>query len=261
MKPHRSVSQLQQYRRCPYAYYLARVRKVWQRPAAWLPHGTAFHSAREAYERSGRTLSKDQLKDIFAERYAADCTKLLRETPNTDFWSASGPYRAWDDFPRRFGLGLEMCDRYVDYYTEHPDERIWTTPSGDLAVELEVWLNCDGVAVVCFIDGIFEHPKYELIVRDDKTGKTPGDALQLKVYAMAVNREFNTEITRGDYWMGQTGRPGRMRDLNQISDAEVVDAFAQLDADVHAEKFDPTPSPDTCRMCSSARDCAFAVAA
>ena len=47
----RSWSQYDQYRKCPKSFELARIRRVPRRPGAWLPAGTAFHSAIEAYLR------------------------------------------------------------------------------------------------------------------------------------------------------------------------------------------------------------------
>ena len=57
----RSVSQAQLYLDdlggCAYRYYLSRVIRVWDRPAAWLPQGTAVHGAAEWWERGGRKAS------------------------------------------------------------------------------------------------------------------------------------------------------------------------------------------------------------
>src|SRR5262249_30789572 len=52
-----------------HSYYLARVKKAWQKPAAWLPQGSAVYEAAEAWERSGRTMSVEQAQDVFRESY------------------------------------------------------------------------------------------------------------------------------------------------------------------------------------------------
>src|SRR5690606_29952771 len=68
---YRSVSQLKQYQKCGYSYYLARIEREWERPAAWLPQGLAVHEAAEEYEKSGRTMSLDKMQDVFQESSAA----------------------------------------------------------------------------------------------------------------------------------------------------------------------------------------------
>ena len=66
---HRSVSQLQQYTKCPMAYKLSRIDKVWQRPAAWLIQGSAVHEAIEAWEKSGRTMTLEEATEDDLESY------------------------------------------------------------------------------------------------------------------------------------------------------------------------------------------------
>ena len=45
--PKRSVSQLNLYTRCPQAFKLSRIDKVWKKPAAWRAQGTSFHAVAE----------------------------------------------------------------------------------------------------------------------------------------------------------------------------------------------------------------------
>lgn len=125
---YRSVSQRNSYDRCKYAYYLARVLKVWQKPAAWLPMGSAVHAAAEAWEKSGRTMTVAEAQDVFREEYANEVSKYTEVTPNFDWWFASGPYKAEDDLPRRYDLGLEHVERYIEWALAHPDEKVWIAP-------------------------------------------------------------------------------------------------------------------------------------
>src|SRR3954469_19163368 len=93
----RSYSQLGAYDRCPYMYYLERVEKVWQRPAAWLPMGTAVHEAAERWELSGRTMSLEEAQQIFRDAYVRETNKYLDDTPNANHWFRSGPYKGPED--------------------------------------------------------------------------------------------------------------------------------------------------------------------
>ena len=80
-----SVSKYNEYNRCAYAYYLHRRKREWQRPAAWLPQGTAFHQVAEEIEK-GEITELPAAKDRFGELYAAHVGNLTETTPNLDWW-------------------------------------------------------------------------------------------------------------------------------------------------------------------------------
>lgn len=256
----RSVSQLQQYTKCPYSYYLQRVARAWQRPAAWLPQGLAVHEAAEAYERSGRTMSLSEAQDVFRESYARHTDRLCAETPRFDYWFASGPYAGETDVERRYGLGLEQVARYLAWYEgKGKDDVVWITPDGTPAIELEFDVEIGTTRVRGFIDAIVETPA-GIRVRDNKTGKNPGNELQLAVYAEAIRKKYGQAINHGDYWMGRTGKPTVVYDLFEWGSAELGNEFAVMDAAVKAEEFEPRPDPDKCRFCSVSSACSFSAA-
>lgn len=155
-KKYRSVSQLNQYTRCPHSYYLARIAMAWQRPAAWLAQGSAVHAVLEARERSGREMSLEEAQELFKEEYAKEANEALAITPNTDWWSASGPYRGDEDLERRFHIGLEQIEKYFAWTDAHPEEEIWTAPDGTPAIELEFDIDLEGIPVRGFIDAIID---------------------------------------------------------------------------------------------------------
>ncbi|QGJ89775.1 Cas4 exonuclease [Mycobacterium phage Superchunk] len=128
--PLRSVSQLNQYTRCPMAYKLARRDKVWARPAAWLPQGTAFHTVAEVYEKAlaeGREMTLEKAKEIFAEEYSKDIGALCEETPNFEWWFWSGPYNGERDIERRYEVGLEQVEKFIAWRKDK-GQKIWMTP-------------------------------------------------------------------------------------------------------------------------------------
>lgn len=256
---YRSVSQLKQYRECPHAYYLSRVVRAWQRPAAWLPQGTAVHTVAERVERSGRTMSLEDAQELFRAEYAAEVEKLTAHTPNFNVWFASGPYAGERDVERRWGIGQEQVARYLAYCLRAPDEKPWTTPDGTLAVELGFVITLDGVAIRGYIDNVYWCPRRRaLIVRDVKTGRLPGDPFQLAVYGVAVTELYGEPVRHGDYWMAQSGKPTYPYDLSDWSRDRVAEEFGELDRSIRAEDWTPKPDPDTCGRCSVASACPFA---
>lgn len=259
MSKHRSVSQLKLYERCPYAYKLSRMDKVWQRPAAWLAQGSAVHEAAEAYERSGRTLTIQQAQDVFRESYAKHINEACETTPDFSRWFASGPYGGQLDTERRYEIGLGQVEKYLDWYEAHPDEVIWIAPDGTPGIEIGFDIDLDGVMVRGFIDAVIEQGG-DVLVRDNKTGNQPGDDFQLAVYAVALAEQYGIEQPSvGDYWMGRSGKPTKVYPLNGWTREKVSAKFAELEENITAGKFDPDPEPSKCRFCDVSAACDYAV--
>jgi putative RecB family exonuclease len=263
---HRSISQAQEYLDelggCAYRYFLNRVVRAWDMPAAWLPQGLAVHEAAEFWERSGRKASREEVFEVCRQAYRKHIDRLVEMTPNFNYWNTGWSLGGWDDIVRRAEFAVQQIGRYLDYYEKHPDEQIWITPNGDKAIELEFHMQLDGIKVMGYIDQIiawYERQPVHLRLRDIKTGKKPGGTLQLKVYDLAIEEEFGLKIGEGDYWMGNSGKPTKEAyDLTAMSRDQVVDLFGRLDKGVRAEEFDPSPDPDKCRMCGVRSACIYA---
>jgi len=223
---HRSYSQLAAYERCPYGYYLTRLRDdIEERPDAWRPHGKALHAAAEFWERSGRTASRADVEERFTEVYTSEINAELARVPNLNFWAWSGKVCGEDDIPRRLAMGLAQVGAYIDYYTLNPDQKPWTTPEGEPAIEHRLEVDLGGVRVVAIIDMILSHPKHGVIIRDNKIANPPAGSHQLCVYAVVTNKVYGTAIDLGDYWVGKRGKPGRVRRLaGRRGRADAVDA-------------------------------------
>ncbi|AEK07433.1 Cas4 exonuclease [Mycobacterium phage Rockstar] len=259
-RKHRSVSQLKQYERCPYSYKLARIDKAWQRPAAWTAQGSAVHEAIEAWERSGRSLSLEEAQEVFKESYKKHIDAACEITPNFEWWFASGRYGGQLDIARRYDIGLEQVEKYINWATSHRDEVIWIAEDGTPGIELEFDIDLDGVLVRGYIDAVLRSGcGDEVYVRDHKTGNQPGDDFQLGVYKVALEDEYGVFAPSGDYWMGRTGKPTYPFDLTEWTRERVTEKFKELDENIRAERFDPKPDPDTCRFCDVSYACPFAV--
>lgn len=249
----RSPSQLNEYYRCPYSYYLSRRLKVWKRPAAWLAHGVAVHAAVEAWEKSGRTMTLDAVLQVFREQYSAQINEELRTSPNPRAWFSSGPYNGPKDIPRRYLVGQDHVRNLLSYYTEHPDH-VPDLVGEDLGVELGFDVHFGETRVVGFIDLVMQGMPY-----DYKTGTTPGGDDQLATYAGVLKLNHDIPFTNGFYFMARTGKPTRPYDLTGWSLERLEDVYGKLDQNIKAERFDPTPSPDVCGRCPVATSCEFAM--
>ncbi|MGI5531543.1 RecB family exonuclease [Streptomyces syringium] len=251
----RSVSQTQQYEKCGWQYYLQRVQRVVPRPAAWSHQGTAFHSAAEAFELSGRTLQAEEVVEIFSDSYCAAVSESLAQEPNTDLWlSANGT--GGEDIERRYDLGRAQTARYVEWAQQHQPD-IWATPAGPLplAVELEFMVELGGVKVRGFIDQLTVEPDGSLRVRDLKTGSMKSK-FQLETYKAAVEQVYDIAVNRGDWYLAKRGGLSRAVKLDHVTEESVGERFAAMDAGVKRGDFPAQPG-FSCRFCDVSHACSF----
>ncbi len=269
-RKHRSVSQYNQYTRCPYSFKLARIDKVWQRPAAWLPQGSALHTVAEVYEKSkiqGDTMTLEEAQDLFGEEYAKEVEKYTETTPNFEWWSRSGPYGGERDLERRYLLGIEQVGRFIDWTEGHPEEVIWIAPDGTPGIEIGFDIDLDGVLVRGFIDAVIQNYKATnggpapVMVRDYKSGNSPGDDFQLGVYGVALAEMYGIDPPQlGDYWMGRSGKPTFPYQIGEWTRDKVSAKFRELEDNIQAERFDPDPEPSKCRFCDVSAACEYSQA-
>lgn len=256
-RKHRSVSQYNQFNRCGHSFYLSRIQGVWSRPAAWLGQGSAVHEAAEAWEKSNRTMTLEETQEVFRESYAKHIDEACETTPNLDYWFASGPYRGEADIERRFGIGLEQVEKFINWHLAHDDQVIWIAPDGTPGIEIGFDFDLDGVLIRGFIDAV-RVVDGEVRVVDYKTGNNPGDDFQLGVYGVALAEMYGIDPPKlGEYFMGRTGKPTYPYQIDEWTRERVSERFRQLDEDIKAEKFDADPEPSKCRFCSVALACDF----
>lgn len=256
MVEHRSWSQLEQYNRCPEAYRLARLERVWKRPAAWLPMGSAVHKAAEVWEKSNRTLPAEDVRDVFRKDYAHEVGIYLEETPNMSFWQHSGPYDGEADIERRYKVGLEHVDRYLLWYQKHPEQIIWITPDGTPAIELEFDLDLGGVQVKGMLDQAIINELDVIVARDIKTGNKPGQVEQLSLAGVAITAaDPSVTPTKGDFLMTKSGYPTFPYDLIDVT--VLTDKFVTMDEAVRAGNFPAKPEDAKCARCDVADSCRF----
>ncbi|MFF8629669.1 PD-(D/E)XK nuclease family protein [Streptomyces werraensis] len=251
----RSVSQVEQYEKCSWRWYLQRVERVQPRPAAWSFHGTAFHTAAEAWERSSRTLGADEVQEIFHDQYTDMVNEALETEPDTDKWLAAGRYTGGEDIERRYFLGLEQTAAYVAWSeVNQPD--IWTTPDGEAGLELSFVVELGGIKVRGFIDQSLSEGENKVRIRDLKTGSTKSK-FQLQTYAVATRKQWGVEVEKADWYLAKTGKLSRPVKVAEVSEDEIGQRFADMDASVKRGDFPANPGFD-CRFCDVAHACFFA---
>ncbi|MFD4608292.1 RecB family exonuclease [Streptomyces sp. NPDC058440] len=252
----RSVSQVDQYERCSWRWYLQRVERVQPRPAAWSFHGTAFHTAAEALERSSRALEVDEVVDIFRDEYATMVNEALEREPDTDKWLAAGRYTGGEDIERRYVLGMEQTAAYVEW-SKTNEPAIWTEPNtGAPALELSFMVELGGIQVRGFIDQALEEAEGTIRIRDLKTGSMKSK-FQLWTYGIAAQKAWGVEVERADWYLAKDNRLSRPVKMSAVSEDEIGQRYADMDAGVKAGNFPANPGFD-CRFCDMAHACFFA---
>lgn len=268
-KKPRSVSQLQQFEKCPMAWKLARVDREWKRPAAWLYQGTAVHTVAELYMQRklgylpGGEMTRAEAYEIFQYAYEQEVDEATDTTPNLDWWFRSGPYAGEADLERRYKIGMEQVDKLIDWIEAHPEEEIWVAPDGKPGIELEVDFELEGIRIRGFIDAVIttrdEGGPY-VKIRDYKTGNKPGDDFQLAVYAVALKEMYGVDIKVGEYWMARLGKPAHPFDLTEWTREKIAARFLEMEAQLEAGEFEPKPTPDACQFCDVAYSCKWSMA-
>ncbi|QNJ44495.1 RecB family exonuclease [Streptomyces buecherae] len=250
----RSVSQLEQYEQCGHQYYLRRVQRVTPRPAAWSHQGTAFHSAIEAYERSGRQLAVGVVTEMFSDEYTSLTTRAMREEPRLDRWMTAGRKAPVADIEDRHTLGREQAAAYVAW-AQDKGPSIWKAPDGKLGIELHLTVEIGGVTVQGYVDQLPVEPTGSVRVRDLKTGSMKSK-FQLQTYGVLVRKALGLEVERGDWYMAKKGSLSRPVDLAQVPEEEIGRRFADMDQGVKAGRFPASPGFH-CRFCDVSHSCSF----
>ncbi|MET8839705.1 PD-(D/E)XK nuclease family protein [Streptomyces rubiginosohelvolus] len=251
----RSVSQTQQYEQCGWRWYLQRVARVRPRPAAWSIHGTAFHSAAEAWERSSRTLAADEVTELFHDEYTSNVNAALAEEPDTGRWMSAGRYTGGEDIERRYHLGMEQTAAYVEW-SKANRPALWTEPrKREPALELSFMVELGGVPVRGFIDQALDEGDGSVRVRDLKTG-TMKSKFQLQTYSVAVRKLWGVAVNKADWYLARDGRLSRPLKVGEVSEDEIGQRFADMDAAVKRGDFPANPGFD-CRFCDVSHACVF----
>ena len=117
---------------------------------------------------------------------------------------------------------------------------IWESPQGVSGIEIELNSNFGEVLVKAYADLIAVTAGGELVVVDFKTGAyTPDSALQLGIYACAMEMKFGTRPTRGYYYSARKATFLEAEGLHRWTIPLLTELFAQFNRGVENQIFLP----------------------
>ena len=184
-----------------------------------------------------------------------------KETEGLDFTTARVAGRATKLNPNKedaawwYEQGSKWTDDYITWRKNNPSWKIWTTPQGAKAIELELNPIIAGVPVKMFIDRIFEVDG-KLVIVDLKTSRTrPTSDLQLGFYKVGVEMMLGVEVNLGNYWMSRESGTGEMIDLSRYT-KDTLEYFVEgFDKARKAGIF--LPNLQSCSFCGLTEHCQF----
>ena len=186
----------------------------------------------------------------------------LKEIDGLDFARARTAGRATKLNPNKedgtwwYEQGSKWVDDYIIWRKNNPSWKIWTTPQGVKAIELELNPVIAGVPVKMFIDRIFDVDG-KLVIVDLKTSRVrPTSDLQLGFYKVGVEMMLGVEVNLGNYWMSRESGTGEMIDLSRYT-LDTLEYF--VDGFDKARKSGIfLPNLQSCSYCGIKQHCQFA---
>lgn len=258
---HRSVSQLLSFSDCGEAYRLQRRTDAPQRPAGWFVQGSAFHTAVEYWEDSGRNTPEERLHSVYLNAYRGEANELL-ETHDLSAFMTGGMKKAENDLSDREAMGWWQVLDYQDYARQSAAD--WML----VGIEQEFRFRLGGVELYGFIDQVRRSMHTGLLFPADlKSGTSvPATPVQLAIYRLALIAEHGEEnVADRGVWV-HAGRSNARSpkglhtrdievDLTDWSTERLVRWVTDMDAAEKAGLYLPNPKDSCRRMCPVAQWC------
>lgn len=185
----------------------------------------------------------------------------LKETKDLDFSKARVAGRSTKANPDRedavwwMNQGSIWVDNYILWRKNNPDWKIWRTPEGAKAVEIELNPVIADVPVKMVIDRVFE-VNGQLVIVDLKTSaRRPISDLQLGFYKVGLEMQFGIEVNLGNYWMSREAGTGEMIDLSRYTLSMLEYMVSGFDKARKAGVF--LPNLSSCSFCGLTEHCTF----
>ena len=260
--PHISYSRFSDWVTCGKKYQLARIQRAPQASGWAAVGGTAVHEATAYIDTEDGNLN-EPVGELFMRHFEdAIASEVERNANDPSAWKASGrTSKEWPNGEDRSwweAKGPGMVAAWIRWRKANPDLKLWTTPDGDLAVELEIKVQFadDLPATLMFIDRVFVRPTSGgLLVVDIKAGSfVPQDAMQLGVYATGVELAYDMRPDAGGYWMARKPEAMSPVSLDGYGQRYLAHQQRQFLRGVEQEVFLPKPS-NLCGSCSVRDSC------
>ena len=178
--------------------------------------------------------------DITKARVAGRATKANPNKEDATWWNEQGP--VW-------------VDQYIQWRKANTNWKIWKTPQGAKAIELELNPMIADVPVKMVIDRVFEVDG-ELVIVDLKTStRRPTSDLQLGFYKIGLQLMLGVEVNLGNYWMSREAGTGEMIDLSRYTLDSLEYLVSGFDKARQAGIF--LPNLSSCSFCGLTEHCQF----
>jgi hypothetical protein len=179
--------------------------------------------------------------DLTNARVGGRATKANPDKENEAFWHEAGP---------------RWVQAYIEWRQANTDWKIWKTPQGVPAIELEMLPEFAGVPVKMILDRVFE-VNGELVIVDLKTSQaTPSNTLQLGFYKIGLQKTFGIDIKWGTYFMSRQHGVSPLVSLEQYTEEKLEYLVAGFDKARKAGIF--LPNTNNCQYkCGLTAHCQF----
>jgi putative RecB family exonuclease len=181
--------------------------------------------------------------DLTNARVGGRATKVNPNKEDISYWQTQGP---------------RWVEQYIAWRKQNPNWKIWTTPDGRPAIELELTPIVADVPVKMVIDRIFDVDG-QLVIVDLKTSKnTPTSTLQLGFYKLGLEETFDIKIDWGNYYMSRGSNTVEMVDLSGYTYEKMEFLVKGFDKARKAGIF--LPNTNSCQyMCGLTAHCQFSM--
>jgi len=178
--------------------------------------------------------------DLSTARVAGRSTKANPNKEDATWWNEQGPI--W-------------VAQYIQWRKANPNWKIWKTPQGAKAIELELNPKIADVPVKMVIDRVFEVDG-ELVIVDLKTStRRPTSDLQLGFYKVGLEQMLGVKVNLGNYWMSRDAGTGEMIDLSRYTLDMLEYLVSGFDKARQAGIF--LPNLSSCSYCGLTEHCTF----
>lgn len=179
--------------------------------------------------------------DLTNARIGGRATKANPNKEDISFWHTQGPM--W-------------VEQYIAWRKQNPNWKIWTSPDGRPAIELELIPEVAGVPIKMVIDRVFEVDGHLVIVDLKTSQNTPSSTLQLGFYKLGLEQTFGIEVNWGNYYMARGSNTVEMVDLSDYTYDKMEFLVKGFDKARKAGIF--LPNTNSCQyMCGLTAHCEF----
>ena len=180
-------------------------------------------------------------KDLTNARVAGRATKLNPNKEDVTQWQKQG---------------VVFVENYINWRKTNPNWKIWITPDGQPAIELELEVKIGNIPIKVGIDRIFEVDG-KLVIIDLKTSSSDQylSSLQLGFYKVAIEVAYGIEIAYGNFYMARKAAMSEYIDLTDFTYEKLEYLVNQFDKARKDAIFIPNAS--SCKLCSFSKICTF----